>query len=73
MTLSRDFSSPSFDIPRRVSADLCLHVATLGVQLCSAASPALLIATGIPSHGSKFAVSGNLGVVFIIKTPFNTQ
>jgi len=73
MTLSRDSSSSSFDIPRRALADLCLHLATLRVQVCSAASPALLNATGILSYDPKVAVSGNLGVVFIIKTPFNTQ
>jgi len=73
MTLSRDLSSSSLDIPRRVSADPCLHIATLRVQVCSAASPALLIATGIPSPPSKVAVSGTQGVVFIVKTPFNTQ
>ena len=41
MTLSRDLSSSSFHIPRRASADLCLHVVTLRVQVCSAASPAI--------------------------------
>jgi hypothetical protein len=73
MTLSRDLSSSSFYIPRRVSADLCLHVATLRVQVCSAASPAILIVTRIPAHDSNCAVSGILSVVFIVKTPFNTQ
>ena len=73
MTLSRDLSSSSFYIPRRVSVDLCLHVATLGVQPCFAASPAILIVARIPSHDSNCAVSGILSIVFIVKTPFNTQ
>jgi len=73
MTLARDLSSSSFYIPRRVSADLCPHVATLRVQACSAASPAILIVAGIPSHDSNSAVSGILNVLFIGKTPFNTQ
>jgi hypothetical protein len=73
MTLSRDLSSLSFYIPHRVSADLCLHVATLRVQLCSAASPAIPIVARIPSHEANCAVSGILSVMFIVKTPFNTQ
>jgi len=73
MTLARDLSSSSFYIPRRVSADLCLHVATLRVQACSAASPAILILARIPSHDSNGAVSGILSLMFILKTPFNTQ
>jgi hypothetical protein len=73
MTLSRDLSSSSFYIPLRVSANLCLHVATQRVQVCSAASPAILIVARIPSHDSNCAVSGVLSVVFIAKTPFNTQ
>jgi hypothetical protein len=73
MTLSRDLSSSSFYIPRRVSGDLCLHVVTLRAQVCSAASPAIPIVARIPSHASNCAVSGILSVVFICKTPFNTQ
>jgi hypothetical protein len=73
MTLSRDLSSSNLHIPRRVSADLCLHVVTLRVQVCSATSPAILILARIPSHDSHCAVSGILSVVFICKTPFNTQ
>jgi hypothetical protein len=73
MTLSRDLSSSSFYIPLWVSPDLCLHVATQRVQVCSTASPAILIVAGIPSHDSNCAVSGILSVVFIRKTPFNTQ
>ena len=64
MTLSRDLSSSSFHIPLRVSADLCLHVVTLRVQACSAASPAILIVARIPSHDSNCAVSGILSLVF---------
>ena len=73
MTLARDLSSSSFYIPRRVSADLCLHGATLRVQVCSVASPAIRIVSRIPAHDSNCAVSGILSVVFIAKTPFNTQ
>ncbi len=73
MTLSRDLSSSSFCIPRRVSADLCLDVVILRVQVCSVASPAIPIVARIPSHDSNCAVSGILSVVFIVKTPFNTQ
>jgi hypothetical protein len=67
MTVSRDLSSSSFYIPLRVSANLCLHVATQRVQVCSAASPAILIVARIPSHDSNCAVSGILNVVFIRK------
>jgi hypothetical protein len=73
MTLSRDLSSSSFDIPHRFSADLCLHVATLAVQACSAATSAIRIVDRIPSQDSNCAVSGILSLVFILKTPFNTQ
>jgi hypothetical protein len=73
MTLSCDLSSSIFYIPRRVSADLCLHVATLRVHVCSAASPAILIVARIPSHDPNCAGSDILSVVFIVKTPFNTQ
>jgi hypothetical protein len=73
MTLSRDLSSSSFYFPRRVSADLCLHVATLGVQACSAASSTIRIVNRIPSHDSNCPVSGILSLVFIVKTPFKTQ
>jgi hypothetical protein len=73
MTLSRDPSSSSFYIPLRVSADLCLHVTTQRVQVCSAASSATLIVARIPSHGSNCAVPGILSVVFIGQTPFNTH
>jgi hypothetical protein len=73
MTLSRDLSSSSLYIPRRVSGDLCLHVATLPVQPCSAASSTIRIVDRIPSHDSNCAVSGFLSLVFIAKTPFNTQ
>jgi hypothetical protein len=51
MTLSRDLSVSSFHIPRRVSADLCLHVVTLRVQVCTA-SPAIFIFAHFPSHDS---------------------
>jgi hypothetical protein len=73
MTLSRDLSSSSFYIPLRVSPDLCLHVVTQRVQACSTASPAILIVARIPSDNPNSAVSGILSVVFIAKTPFNTQ
>jgi hypothetical protein len=73
MTLARDLSPSSFYIPLRASADLCLHVATQRVQVCSAASPAILIVARIPSHLSNCAVSDFLSVVFIRKTSFNTQ
>jgi hypothetical protein len=73
MTLSRDLSSSSLHIPRRVSADLCLHVVTLRVQVCSAASPAILILAHIPSHDSSCAVTGILSLVFLGQMPFNTQ
>jgi hypothetical protein len=73
MTLSRELSSSSFYFPRRVSADLCLHAVTLRVQVCSAASPAILIVARIPSHDSNCAVSGILTFLFLGKTPFNTQ
>jgi hypothetical protein len=73
MTLSRDLSSSSFYIPRRASGHLCLHVATLGVQPCFAASPAIRMVDRIPSHDSSCAFSAILGTVFIFKTPFITQ
>ena len=73
MAVSRDLSSSSFYIPRRVSADLCLHVATLRVQVSSTASPAIRIVDRIPWYGSSYAVSGIPSIVFIVKTPFNTQ
>jgi hypothetical protein len=73
MTLSRDLSSSSFYIPCRVSGDLCLHAATLGVQPCFAASPAIRMVDRIPSHDSNCAISPILSLVFIVKTPFNTQ
>ena len=73
LTLPRDLSSSSFYIPLRVSGDLCLHVATPRVQVCSTASPAILIVARIPSHDPNCAVSGIPSVVFIAKTPFNTQ
>jgi hypothetical protein len=69
MSLSHDLYSSSFYIPRQVSADLCLHVVTLRVQVCSAASPAIPIVARIPPHDSNCAVSGILSVVFICKTP----
>jgi hypothetical protein len=73
MTLARDLSSSSFYIPLRVSADLCLHVPTQPVQVCSTACEAILIVARILSHDSNCAVSSILSVVFIRKTPFNTQ
>jgi hypothetical protein len=73
MTLARDLSSASFYIPHRVSADLCLHVATQRVLVCPTAFPAILIVARISSHDSNCPVSGILNVVFIRKTPFNTQ
>jgi hypothetical protein len=73
MTLSRDLSSSSFYIPLRASADLCLHVTTQRVQVCSLPSPAILIVARIPSHVSRCVVSDILSVVFIRKTSFNTQ
>jgi hypothetical protein len=73
MTLSRDLSSSSLHIPRRVSADLCLHVVTLRVQVCSAASAAIFILAHIPSHDSHCALIGILSLVFRGNTPFNTQ
>jgi len=73
MTLARDLSSSSFYVPLRVSADLCLHVATPPVQGCSTASPAILIFARIPSHDFNCAASSLQSVVFIGKTPFNTQ
>jgi hypothetical protein len=73
MTLSRDLSLSSFYIPLRASADLCLHVATQRVQVCSAASPAILIVARIPLHLSNCAVLDILSVVSIRKTSFKTQ
>ena len=73
MTVSRDFSSSSFHIPLRGLADLCLHLATQRVQVCSTASTATLIVPRIPSHDSTCVVSASLRVVFIGKKPFNTQ
>jgi hypothetical protein len=73
MTLSRDLSSSSFYIPRRVSGDLCLQVTTLGALPCSPASPTIRIVDRTPSHDSNCAVSPILSLVFIVKTPFNTQ
>jgi hypothetical protein len=73
MTLSRDLSSSSFYIPSRVSVDLCLHVVTLRVQVCTAASPAIFIFVHFPSHDSYRSVPGILSLVFLGKTPFNTQ
>jgi hypothetical protein len=73
MTLSHDLSSSRFYIPRRVSGDLCLHVATLAVQACSAPTSAIRIVDRIHSHDSNCAVSGILSLVFILKTPFNTS
>ena len=73
MILLRDFSSLSFYIPLRASADLCLHVATQRVQVCSTASLAILIVARIPSHLSNCALSDILNILFIRKTPFNTQ
>jgi hypothetical protein len=73
MILLRDLSSSSFYIPLRVSADLCLHLATQRVQVCSTASPAIRIVARIPSHDSNCIASGILRVVFIGKTPLNTQ
>ena len=73
MTLSRDLSSSSFYIPRRVSADLCLHVATQRVQVCSTASPAILIVARIPSHDSNCAAFRHSERRdSSAKTPFNT-
>ena len=73
MTLSRDLFSSSFYVPLQVSADLCLYVAIQRVPACSIASSALLIVARIPSHDFNCAVSDILSVVFIAKTPFNTQ
>jgi hypothetical protein len=73
MTLSRDLSLSSFHIPHWVSADLCLHVVTLPVQVCSAASPAIFIFAAIPSHDAYSSVPGILSPVLLGKTPFNTQ
>jgi hypothetical protein len=73
MTLSRDLASSSLHFPRRVSADLCLHVVTLRAQVCSAASPAILILARIPSHNSHCADTGILSLVVLGKMPFNTQ
>ena len=73
MTLSRDLSSSSFHMPLRVSADLCLHVVNVRVQVRSAAFPAILSVARIPSHDSNCAVSVILRLVFVGKTPFNTQ
>jgi hypothetical protein len=73
MTLSRDLSSSSFYIPRRASGHLCLHVATLGALPCSSESPTIPIVDRTPSHDSNCAISPILSLVFIVKTPFNTQ
>ena len=73
MTLARDLSSASFYIPHRVSADLCLHVATQRVLVCPTAFQAILIVARIPSHDSSSSVSSILSVLFFGKTPFNTQ
>jgi hypothetical protein len=73
MTLSCDLSSSSLHIPRRGSADLCLHVVALRVHLCTAASLATLNLARIPSHDSHCAVSGIVSLVFVGRMPFNTQ
>jgi hypothetical protein len=73
MTLSRGLPSSSFYIPLRVSPDLCLHVPTQRVQVCSTASPAILIVARITLHLSNCAVSDILSVLFVGQTPFNTQ
>jgi hypothetical protein len=73
MTLSRDVSLSSLHIPSRASVDLCLHVVTLRVQLRTSASPAISTLADIPSHDSHCAVIGILSLVFLGKTPFNTQ
>jgi hypothetical protein len=73
MILSRDLASSSFHIPRRVLLDLCLNIATLGIQPGSAASPTIYIVDRIPSHDSNCAVSGILRLVFMVKRPFNLQ
>jgi hypothetical protein len=73
MTLSCDRSSSSLYIPLRGLADLCLHLATPRVQVCSTVSPAIRIVARIPSHDSNHVVSGILSVAIIGKTPFNTQ
>jgi hypothetical protein len=73
MTLSRDLSSSSFYLPRRVSADLCLHVATLRRPASFCRISHHPFAHRTPSHDSNFAVPGILSLVLIVKTPFNTQ
>jgi hypothetical protein len=73
MTLLRALSSSSFYIPRRDSADLCLDIATLRVQVCSALLPATTTLTPMPTHSSPYASSGILGDAVTGKRPFNTQ
>jgi hypothetical protein len=73
MTLSRDLSSSSFYSPRRASADLCLHIATMPLQPLAAALWTTFSLAGIPSRHSTCAASGILRVGTIGKTPFHTQ
>jgi hypothetical protein len=73
MTRSRNRSSSSFNNRPRVSADLCLHLATARAQAGSAAASAIRIVDRISAHHLNSAVSGMLSLVFILKTPFNTQ
>jgi hypothetical protein len=73
MRLSRDLSLSRFHIPHRVSADLCLHVVTLPVHVCSAASPTISIVAALPSHDCYSSAPSILSLLLLGKTPFNTQ
>jgi hypothetical protein len=59
MTVSRGLSSSSLYIPRRISADLCLHVATLLVQVSSIASPAIRILLSLPFRHEMHSATDN--------------
>jgi hypothetical protein len=67
------FPASGLHISPRVSADLCLHLVTPRVQVCTAASSAILVLAHIPSHHSRRAVTGIQSFVFLGQMPFNTQ
>jgi phosphate/sulfate permease len=73
MTRSRDLSSSSFYSPSRVSANPCLYIGTMRLQLFAAALWTAFTVARIPSRHSHCAASGILGAGITGKTPFNTQ
>ena len=64
-TIARPFLV-EFPHPASGSADLCLHVPTQRVQVCSNASPTISILAAIPPHDSSCSVPGILGLVLVI-------